>query len=224
MKQKTKKNHITPIDHHHDDDDDDDDDDHSRAVPGSAVSRKALHRRGSSLNLTPRLSGKASLNMNSSSIGNGGGGNGKSPDLSLFGLRKTGSVASDGMATYDAMSMSMSLEPDHGDHQMAVSSMQKQLELNQQYNGLLERTINSLRHSHNVYTLHKQWIEIRRELKPLPAFTSLTDLQHKRYVERTEHLRQKEEMRTKRTRKSKQRATKSTTSDLKAAFAFSPSP
>merc|ERR1719495_1652057 len=55
MKQKTKKNNITRIEHHDDDEDDDSNDHHTRnrSVPGSAVTRKGLHRRGSSLSLTP---------------------------------------------------------------------------------------------------------------------------------------------------------------------------
>lgn len=224
MKQKTKKNHITRIDNR---DDEDDDDDHS--VPGSAVSRKSLHRRGGSLNLTPRLSGK-SMNMNTSTISNGPNGGGGGADLGLFRLGKH-SPANDG--SYDGMSMSMSMEPDNTDHQM-VSSLQKQLELNKQYNGLLERTVNSLRHSHNVYDLKKQWIEMRRELKPLPAFTSMTDLQYKQYVERSEHLRQREEMKRlqrKRRREKlvakkakRMRTKKSEPREVKAAFSLSPSP
>merc|ERR1712129_232960 len=70
--------------------------------------------------------------------------------------------------------------------------MGKQLDINKDYNKLLQKTVNSLRHSQNIYSLHKQWIEIKRELKPLPSFDSMTDEEYKRYVEKQQHLQYKE--------------------------------
>ena len=74
------------------------------------------------------------------------------------------------------------------DDRIVIGQLYKQLDLHKDYNKLLEKTINSLRHSHNVYDLHKQWIEMKRDLKPLPSFDSMTNEEYKRYVEKKERL------------------------------------
>merc|ERR1719150_2151060 len=80
------------------------------------------------------------------------------------------------------------------DERMMIGQLHKQLDLNKQYNGLLEKTINSLRHNHNIYDLNKQWIELKRDLRPLPSFNSMTDQEYKQYIQRKEHFKHKKEM------------------------------
>merc|ERR1712062_138200 len=131
----------------------------SSGIGGSG--NKLLHRRGSSLTLTPKNRG----NMSSDLLGFGGGHrNGK------LGLGEPS-------GSYDSMEMRMGGHG-HGhnnDDRMVNAQLHKQLELNKGYNELLEKTINSLRHKYNIYNLNKQWIEIKKDLKPLPSFNSMTD-------------------------------------------------
>merc|ERR1712154_449177 len=125
--------------------------------------KQSVHRRGSSLSLTP-----------------------KDPSLSLFKNGKLG--IGDPSGSYDTMDRIGS------DERMIIGQLHKQLDLNRQYNGLLEKTINSLRHNHNIYDLNKQWIELKRDLRPLPSFNSMTDQEYKQYIQRKEHFKHKKEI------------------------------
>jgi len=154
--------------------------------------------------LTPKLSGKSNHN-----------------DLGMAPILRNDSQ----LSVLSMSSLQIGASPkDDGAHSATVSSLQKQLELQQHYNTLLERTVNSLRHSHNVYDLKKQWIEMKRELKPLPAFSSLTELQHRHYVERTEYLRQRQEMKRLQRKRRRNKLLAKKVKKAKMQLSLSPSP
>ena len=132
-------------------------------------SAKRGHRRSGSLSMTPKS---------------------RQNDLGLiYGSHRNGKLGlGDPSGSYDSIDQ-------HGnDHRMVIGSLNKQLELNKNYNSLLEKTINSLRHTHNIYDLNKQWIELKRDLRPLPSFNSMTDAEYKQYMERKERLKHEKEI------------------------------
>ena len=138
---------------------------HSGVVGG----KRAHHRRAGSLNLTPRA---------------------KERDLGLVYGHRNGKGLSLGepSASFD------SLDRHGSDDRMLIGQLRKQLVDKNNYNSLLLKTINSLRHTHNIYDLNKQWIELKRDLRPLPSFSSMTDSEYKQYIQRKEHLKHKKEL------------------------------
>eukprot|EP01083_Nonionella_stella_P063047 163875_1 len=95
----------------------------------------------------------------------------------------------------------ISATTDTTDDRRVISQLHKQLDLNKNYTKLLEKTINSLRHSHHIYDLNRQWMEIKRDLRVLPSFESMNAAQMKVLFHKEQHLANEAKMRHAQTKK-----------------------